>query len=279
MKISKPLEAGQEFGRLTVIKLHHIRKLTSSGRSCNIEYYLCSCSCGNIAIVQKSNLVRGHTKSCGCYGKETSTQNVLKNKTHGLTRTRIYKIYKGMKRRCLRESEKAYKYYGARGVTICEEWLNDFLAFYNWSMKNGYSEELSIDRIDYNGNYEPNNCRWTSAKEQANNTRRNHSISYNGETHNICEWENLTGIDRHAIKARIEKGWSLDKVFGTPTGADTTGQRLIEYNGEVHNLSGWARKTGISIDTLHRRINYLGWSIEKTLTTPVKKRKDNRIIT
>lgn len=126
---------------------------------------------------------------------------------------RIYKIWDGMKQRCYCLSCKDYPRYGGRGVIICDEWRIDFNKFQDWSLQNGYSDDLTIDRIDVNGNYEPSNCRWTSPKTQSRNMRTNKNITYNGETHCIAEWAEITGIPRKCLEYRIRNWFDLDRVF------------------------------------------------------------------
>ena len=115
-----------------------------------------------------------------------------------------------MKNRCYRPKTQSYKSHGARGVTVCDEWLHDFQAFYDWAMANDYADNLTIDRIDVNGNYEPSNCRWTTPKEQANNTRRNRLITYNGKKQTLQQWADEIGIKRQTIEKRLERGWSIE---------------------------------------------------------------------
>lgn len=190
---------GQRFGRLEVIK-----KLEKS-------YWLCKCDCGNTTNALSTCLVNGYKKSCGCLQKENPNR-----KTHGLSNTRIYRIYRKIIERCYNENSKLYKNYGGRGITMCEEWLEDFMNFYNWSMANGYSDDLSIDRKNNDKGYFPDNCRWTTVLVQNNNRRSNRIMEYNGETHTIAEWSRKVGIKYPTLRRRIESGWSIEDALFKP---------------------------------------------------------------
>lgn len=156
---------GKQFGRLTVIGYAG----TNKQNSC---VWRCKCSCGKECEVEGRSLRRGKTRSCGCLNHEMHISHPNR-KTHGQCGTRIYRIWKAMKNRCYNKNTRDYqKWYGSLGVTVCDEWKNNFQAFYDWSMANGYNDTLTIDRIDPYGNYEPNNCRWADAKTQSTNKRK-----------------------------------------------------------------------------------------------------------
>lgn len=169
--------------------------------------WLCQCDCGNQKVVKGHKLLSGENKSCGCMHHKYS---------HGQSDTRLYHIWRTMKARCVDPNSRKYHAYGGRGITICEEWLNDFPSFYVWAIANGYRDDLTIDRIDNDGNYCPENCRWATPKEQANNTRTNRLLQYNGEKHTVSEWADITGIAKKAIYRRLYRGWSVAKALTTP---------------------------------------------------------------
>ena len=154
----------QCFGKLQVISF--------AGKKGKEKYYMCHCECGNKKIVRASNLTTGNTRSCGCIKKQ---KNGIENSNykHGLSNTRLYVIWSSMKQRCQNPKATEYSCYGGRGIRVCPEWENDFKTFYTWAINNGYSGELTIDRIDVNGDYKPANCRWIPQKEQYKNIQRN----------------------------------------------------------------------------------------------------------
>lgn len=164
-KYPKSSLVGQTFGRLTVIK--EVEKENNNRK----RYWLCKCTCNKEIIVEQGNLKNHLTQSCGCLRKEKAVQN---NPTHlnGLSETRLYQTWYNMKERCYNKERKDYEYYGKIGITVCEEWKSNFLSFYEWAINNGYEDDLTIDRVNPYGNYEPTNCRWATRKEQAHNKRR-----------------------------------------------------------------------------------------------------------
>lgn len=196
---------GEKFGYLEVVSITDERK---HGK----VVWLCKCSCGNLTRVTSNNLQNGSTMSCGCYSKKVLAQSRVK---HGMHNSRIYNIYICMKERCYNPNSKSYLEYGGRGIEICDEWLGEsgFQNFCSWAFTNGYEEKLTIDRINVNGNYCSENCRWTTRKVQNNNTRRNRVIQYNGESHSVSEWVEITGINRSTLVTRLNKGLPLEDVF------------------------------------------------------------------
>lgn len=194
---------GQKFGRLTAIK----RVGSSKNKS---ALWLCKCDCGNEIIATSNNLRNGNTQSCGCLATEIRRKLCTK---HNMRNTRIYRTWKSIRQRCYYERNDHYKYYGARGIIVCEEWKKDFLSFYNWAMANGYRDDLTIDRINVNGNYEPSNCRWITLKEQNNNRRSNHLITYNNETKNLQQWIDKFGIKRADFYYLLKKGYKETEIL------------------------------------------------------------------
>lgn len=139
----------------------------------------------------------------------------LYNLAHGMSQTRLYRAWDSMKARCYRKTTAPYKNYGDRGIIVCEEWRESFIAFRDWALANGYVEGLSLDRIDPNGNYEPKNCRWVTMKVQENNRRNNRRIEFNGKTHTMSEWSEILGISQYALFNRFRRGWSIERALTT----------------------------------------------------------------
>ncbi len=189
---------GQKFNMLTVVDMVQS----------NPVIWRCRCDCGNYTNVRTSNLKRGLVKSCGCLHHRG-------NPAHNLSNTRLYKIRAKMIRRCFCKDDQAYPRYGGRGITMCDEWRDSVEAFAEWAYANGYRDDLSIDRIDNNGNYSPQNCRWATSEEQANNTRRNKVYTFNGETKNLKHWCNELGLKYSTVHMRLLRGWSFEEAITT----------------------------------------------------------------
>lgn len=177
--------------------------------------YKCKCVCGNEINVSGANLRRRlkNKKNVGC-GCGMHKNHLYK---HGLSNGRIYRIYALIKQRCNDKNCKAYKNYGGRGITICEDWENDFISFYNWAISNGYDDSLTLDRIDNNKGYSPENCRWANRYIQSNNRRNNILITYKGETKTIPQFARDYGIEISTLRSRIYRGWSVERALTEKT--------------------------------------------------------------
>ena len=193
---------GIKSGRLTVIGFDHKTKT-------NHVYVKCRCECGNETVVRASSILRKITQSCGCLGREKSKEKATK---HGMFGTRIYNIWAGFRRRCYDKKVDAYKWYGAKGITYCKEW-DKFENFYEWAKNNGYNDDLTIDRIDVNGNYCPENCRWIPIEEQARNKTSNTVVEYNGEKRCLSEWAEEYNINYETLLTRIRRGFPFEEVL------------------------------------------------------------------
>ena len=135
---------------------------------------------------------------------------------HGMSKTRLYRAWTNMRDRCNRKNDKEYKHYGGKGIKVCDEWQNNFEAFMKWALSNGYDDTLTIDRIDTSGNYEPQNCRWITRKEQNNNMTSNVRLTHNGATHNLSEWSEITGIKYPTLQGRVKRGWKTEDILLQP---------------------------------------------------------------
>lgn len=204
---------GHKFNRITVVSFAYTQK--GKGR-CYHLFYNCICECGNTCIIEGSKLRNGHTQSCGCYRHK---RQVEANTKHNGRYSRLYVVWCDMKGRCYNKNDKRYNCYGARGITVCDEWKNDFNAFQKWAEKTGYNPkakrgECTIDRINNDLGYSPENCRWITNQKQANNKSNNVFLTYKGETKTIAEWSRITGIKQSTIQARIKyQNWSVEKAL------------------------------------------------------------------
>lgn len=172
-------------------------------------YWLCECDCGNKTFVSASNLSSGQVKSCGCLQREMASKRMMGvNKTHGMFGTRLYRIWSGMITRCENPNHPYYKRYGGRGIRICPEWRENNSRFFEWAKASGYSDGLTIDRIDNDGNYEPDNCRWIPMDEQQRNKSDNHFVKIGGLELSLIEWSELLNISYNTVLSRLRYGWN-----------------------------------------------------------------------
>ena len=194
-KLGKLIDlSGRKFGRLEVTNIHY-----SSNKK---VYWKCLCDCGKIVDVHSSYLTCGDTKSCGCLSKD---QAITTNTTHGGSKTKLYRIWNAIKYRCENVNGQDYKDYGARGISVCQEWRHDFAAFRDWALANGYKDGLSIDRINNNKGYSPINCRWADAYTQANNKRNNRWLEAGGEKMTISQWSRKIGRYDSNVRRSLKK--------------------------------------------------------------------------
>ena len=198
----------KKFGRLLVLSRS---ENTKGGKST----WKCLCDCGKNKIVESHHLKSGKTKSCGCFNIERAIET---NTTHGLTGHPLHRTWFGMKNRCYKPKDPAYKDYGGRGIQVCDEWKNNFQAFYDWSIENGYKKGLEIDRYpDNDGNYDPSNCRWATRKEQANNRRSNRIIKIFNEEMTLMQAVIRTNIVTYInALARLKRGWGIEEALFIP---------------------------------------------------------------
>lgn len=203
--------AGKRFGRLTVIAK------AGKAKWGNLTWQ-CSCDCGNTVTVAGGKLKDGHTRSCGCLARDLHVAQLEK---HGYTtggRPRTFTIWSGMKARCLNPRSVSYGNYGARGISICDEWLS-FKAFHEWAIANGYADGLQLDRIDNDGDYCPSNCRWATRAENMRNTSRTRLITLNGKTQCASDWIKELGVSKSTFYAALRKGqtYFVDLFLRQPT--------------------------------------------------------------
>lgn len=210
---------GRKFGRLTAMERVGSNKNKRA-------VWLCKCDCGKTVTVDSYSLKSGNTKSCGCLNTDVRSKRMTEMHTkHGESKTRLYKIWRSMLSRCMWENPYYYDRYGGRGISICGQWM-EYEPFRDWALSNGYSDDLSIDRMDVNGNYCPENCRWADRKTQGNNKRNNVFLEYGGGRKTIAQWANETGILPCTIWRRLKSGWAVDKALTVVDGR------------KIKNLSG-----------------------------------------
>ena len=179
--------------------------------------WLCKCKCGTVREVKELSLKQGKSTACGCTRRMAMVEGAKKKlTTHNLSQSRLYAIYRHMRNRCYNTNDIRYLHYGGRGIKVCDLWLNSFEEFAKWAFDNGYSDELSIDRIDVNKDYCPENCKWSTRTEQANNKTSNRKYTYNNETHTISEWATIYNINyKKLYKRLVTFGWEIERALTT----------------------------------------------------------------
>ena len=204
---------GKRFGRLLVIEEFYKK----DHKVHNLWYARCKCDCGNEREVYKYSLTaKSPTTSCGCRLKEIH-ENRFHTK-HNMGNTSLYNRWVGMKGRCYNSNNKKYKNYGARGIQVCGEWLDSFENFYSWAIQNGYNDRLTLDRIDVNRDYEPNNCRWVDMITQENNRTNNRIVHYNGNEYTLFDLSQISKVGYKTLHQRIyQYNWDIDKAVTTPS--------------------------------------------------------------
>ena len=189
-------------------RVNHLVVMSREGSDKNHNsLWRCRCDCGKEILVRGFTLRSGDIFSCGCESKRSTT--------HGESRTKLYHVWQGMKSRCNNPNYHQYYLYGGRGISVCDEWM-DYINFKEWAINNGYKPGLTIDRIDTDGNYCPENCRWVTQKEQQNNKRTNRTITYNGETHSLMEWCELLQLNYERVSSRLDYGWTFEDAISLP---------------------------------------------------------------
>lgn len=254
---------GQKFGRLTVIEdaPDYVYK---SGRN-RVEK--CKCDCGKITFVKLSKLKSGNTKSCGCYHDECCKKRAIK---HNLCNHRLYGIWCNMKTRCTNPNSEYFYLYGGKGIEVCDEW-KDFCSFYKWSMDNGYADNLTIDRINNDGNYCPENCRWVTNIEQQNNTSRNHIIEYLNNKYTMKQFSDKYNISYGSLKQDLKKGKSIEEIL-SKNKRNTYIQ--IKVEDKTMSLKEWASYLNVGYTTLHSRIKYYNMSPEEAILKSLKEKNN-----
>ncbi len=265
---------GHRYGRFTVVELVEPH-ITPKGKI--RTQWKCLCDCGAERIVATCNLRNGTSRSCGCLSRELARKRLTK---HGLAGTKIYYVWQKMCQGCFSPNSREYKYYGARGITVCDEWCNNFQAFYDWAIESGYKEEISpnginkwtIERIDNDGNFEPDNCCWATMEAQANNKQTNHLVTFQGKTQTISRIAKQQNINPQLIYDRLKKDWEPEKAITTPPAPP---EKQFEVKGEKLTLSELAQKYNIKYGSLVSRL-HRGMSILEAIETPIGTRYSHK---
>ena len=258
---------GQTFGRLTVVE----RDTSKIGIDPN-SWWICSCSCGTMKSILGAQLKAGETSSCGCYRKEFAKRRVddgtsTIKRTHGQTKSPEHRSWGSMRQRCLNPQHHAYADYGGRGIKVCQRWDS----FENFLVDMGPRPSLNhtLDRIDNNGDYTPENCRWATETQQKLNRRDNRYVTINGETKQLSVWSRESGIPFDVLSKRLNAGWAPEKAIAEPL---RVFDRVISHGEVTQPVSKWAEQAQMPVETLLERLAK-GWDFERVITQPYRRTK------
>lgn len=251
------VQIGQKFNRLTIKRVYH--KRSRGGKALRMAE--CMCDCGNPSFsAPLSAIVNGGRKSCGCLRREIARQNAIKagtsNIVHGECGTRLYRIWRGMRKRCYDKNHHAYLRYGGRGIFVCDAWNNSFVAFSEWAHSNGYQEHLTLERIDNDKEYSPNNCTWATRKVQNNNRSSNKILAFDGISMTQSQWAEAMGLTKNVIHDRLARGWTIPDALTTPIDISKR-NHIPRPSVKIQRLTEWdvvlneARKTMGFDDVIH----------------------------
>jgi hypothetical protein len=239
------------------------------------------CSCGNIKTVRISGVLDQRPKSCGCMRRNVNLDGTFSNESSSRNKSKLYRVWCAMRERCRNPNTLAYKDYGGRGISVCTEWNMNFISFRDWALSNGYQENLTLDRRDNNGNYCPENCRWTTKTEQAKNRRSTHFVTIGPVTLCIKDWAKELGVQESTIHRRVRNGMTYEEAILTPKvdwyAPPIKGKQknisqtfLVTIDGKTQTILKWCREVGIRVSAVQGRVRR-GWELEQAILTPVQK--------
>lgn len=250
--------AGRRYGLLVAIE-----RLPPRSKKDTNARWICRCDCGNPAVAYGQDLERGKVKSCGCL-------NAKRIKQHGMANAPEYAIWQAMRQRCENPKAQSWANYGGRGIKVCAKWKKFEQFFADMGPK---LRGQSLNRIDNDGDYCKENCEWVGTSVQANNTRRNRVLEFNGERRTLSEWAKWAGLGWFTLRTRLDYyGWSLERALTEPPKHAV----VYEYRGKRRTLRQWANKSGVDYETLSSRIRKLNWPIEKALTQPITRKRRSK---
>lgn len=232
------------------------------------EQWVCKCKCGNVVTLPRCKILIN--KSCGCLEKLNRQSIGQRTAKHNKTNTRLFSIWSGIKSRCNNPNTEHYDRYGGRGISICEEWENNFTSFYDWSVNNGYADHLSIDRKDVNGNYEPNNCKWSTNKEQAQNKENTLYVNCGSYNMTASEFSKQNCIDYDYIKRKIKKGYDAETIIkywnilhNHSEDNMTVKEAASYYNVSIPTIRNWIKKGKLKSQVIEKRVYIIGRGAKK----------------